>query len=61
MNIRKALHGGRPPIIDESDEETDGHKGKRVKRNEETDGHKDKRVVKHNDYYCPLLLHSKSE
>ena len=47
MGIRKELHGGRLPIIDESSEETDGRK--------------DKRVVKQNDYYRPLLLHSKSE
>src|SRR5664279_5269133 len=37
MGIREELQGGRPPIIDQS-EETDGHKGKRVKKN---------------DYYCP--------
>ena len=43
MNIREDLQGGRP---EESDEEPDGHKAKRVKRN---------------DYYCPLLLHSKPQ
>ena len=39
MGIREELQGGRPGIDhDQSEEETDGPKGKRVKRN---------------DYYCP--------
>ena len=47
MGIQEELHGGRPAIDhDQSEEDTDGPKGKRVKRN---------------DYYCPLLLHSKSK
>ena len=39
MGIREELHGGRPAIDhDQLEEETEGPKGKRVKRN---------------DYYCP--------
>ena len=33
MGIWKELHGGRPAIIDQ-EEETEGHKGKKVKRND---------------------------
>ena len=48
--LREELHGGtrKRPGEDQSDEETDGHRDKRVKRN--------------NDYYCPpLQLHSARE
>ena len=38
LDIREELQGGRPADHDQSEEETDGPKGKRVKRN---------------DYYCP--------
>ena len=37
LGVRKDLHGGRPDNNDQSDEETDGRKAKRVKKN---------------DYYC---------
>ena len=47
LGVREELQGGRLAIDhDQSEEDTDDPKGKRVKRN---------------DYYCPLLLHSKSK